>query len=99
MPGLTDLTAHVDLTSLALAAQAEGCEVAPHVSQAEALAALGISDLLESARTRAGGDLAGYASARRAVETLMDPGGLGRIRVLVAAKDAPLTLRCLSPAR
>jgi SAM-dependent MidA family methyltransferase len=66
------------------------------VSQAEALAALGIGELLEAARTRAGSDLAGYASARRAVEVLMDPGGLGRIRVLVAARNAPLTLRCLS---
>jgi SAM-dependent MidA family methyltransferase len=97
LPGLTDLTAHVDLTSLAQAAQDAGCEVAPHVSQAEALAALGIGEVLEAARERAGADLAAYAAARRAVETLLDPAGLGRIRVLVAAKGAPLSLLCLAP--
>jgi SAM-dependent MidA family methyltransferase len=96
-PGLTDLTAHVDLTSLGAAAEAAGCEVAPHVSQAEALAALGIGEMLDAARERAGRDLAAYASARRAVETLLDPAGLGRIRVFVAAKQAPLALRCLTP--
>ncbi len=97
LPGLTDLTAHVDLTALAAAAVSAGCEVAPHVSQAEALTALGIGDALEAARARAAEDLGAYASARRAAETLLDPAGLGRIRVLVAAKGAPLDLRCLAP--
>lgn len=97
LPGLTDLTAHVDLTALAAAATDAGYEVAPHVSQAEALSALGIGDALEAARARAAEDLGAYASARRAAETLLDPAGLGRIRVLVAAKGAPLDLRCLVP--
>lgn len=97
LPGLTDLTAHVDLTALANAATSAGCEVAAHVSQAEALAALGIGDALEAARARAAEDVGAYASARRAVETLLEPAGLGRIRVLVAVKDAPLDLRCLQP--
>lgn len=43
-----------------------------------------------------GEDLAQFASARRAVDTLLDPAGLGRIRVLAQAKGAPLEeLRCL----
>ena len=95
-PGLTDLTAHVDFTTLARAAEAAGCTVAPHVSQAEALVALGIGENLEAARARAATDLAAYANARRAAETLLDSTGLGRIRVLVAAKGAPLDLSCLA---
>ena len=94
MPGLTDLTAHVDFTSLAVAAA--GFEAAPLVSQAEALVALGIGEALHAARDRAAEDLAGFANARRQVETLLDPAGLGRIKVLVQAKDADLNgLRCL----
>jgi SAM-dependent MidA family methyltransferase len=94
LPGLTDLTAHVDLTSLAAAARAEGFEAAPPTSQAEALIAFGIGEALEAARAAA--DFGGFAAARRAVETLLDPTGLGRIRVLALARSAPLDgLRCL----
>ena len=95
-PGLLDLTAHVDLASLAAAAN--GFSAAPHVSQAEALVALGIGEARDAARERAGRDFARFASERRAAETLLDPSGLGRIRVLVQAKDATLEgLRCLRP--
>jgi SAM-dependent MidA family methyltransferase len=95
-PGLLDLTAHVDFTSLAAAAQ--GFESAVTVSQAEALTALGIGEALGASRERAGEDLARFAADRRAVETLLDPAGLGRIRVLVQARDAPLDgVHCLRP--
>ena len=95
-PGLTDLTAHVDFTTLADAA--EGCETAPLVSQAEALIALGIGEQLAAARDEAASDLGAFARARSAVDTLLEPAGLGRIRVLVQAKQAPLEgLRCLQP--
>ncbi|MYB41532.1 MAG: SAM-dependent methyltransferase [Chloroflexi bacterium] len=95
-PGLTDLTAHVDLTSLAAAAAAAGFDSAPSVSQSEALIALGIGEQLESARERASGDLAAYTTARRAADTLLDPAGLGRVRVLVQAKGvSPDGLLCL----
>lgn len=95
-PGLTDLTYHVDLTSLAAAAVEAGFVSAPPVSQAEALVSLGIGEALEASRQRMGEDLAQFASARRAVDTLLDPAGLGRIRVLAQAKGAPLEeLRCL----
>ena len=98
LPGETDLTAHVDLTSLAAAAAAEGFEAAPTTSQTEALIALGIGEQLEAARAAATDDLAAFAAARRAAETLLEPAGLGRIRVLAQAKDAPLDgLCCLRP--
>ncbi len=95
-PGLLDLTAHVDFTPLAAAA--EGFSPAPTVSQAEALVALGIGEALDAARARAGRDFAWLAADRRAAETLCDPDALGRIRVLVQAKGAPLEgLCCLRP--
>ena len=98
LPGATDLTAHVDLTSLAAAAAAEGFAAASTVSQAEALIALGIGEQLEAARAVVGDDLAGFAAARRAADTLLEPAGLGRIRVLAQAKGAPFEgLRCLRP--
>jgi SAM-dependent MidA family methyltransferase len=96
LPGLTDLTAHVDLTSLGAAAKGAGFEVAHPTSQAEALVALGIGEALEVARARAEVDFGAFAAARRATETLLDPTGLGRIRVLAMAKGAPLDgLQCL----
>lgn len=96
LPGLTDLTYHVDFTSLAAAA--EGWETAPTVSQAEALTALGLADALRVAAGRATDDVARFAAERRAAEVLTDPAGLGRIRVLALARGAPLGgLRCLTP--
>jgi SAM-dependent MidA family methyltransferase len=95
-PGLLDLTAHIDLTSLATAA--DGFASAPPVAQAEALTALDIGDALTAARERASEDVARFATDRRAAETLLDPTELGRIRVLVQAKGATLDgLLCLQP--
>ncbi len=95
-PGLLDLTYHVDLTSLATAAEGDGWERAATVSQAEALTALGIGDAMQAATARAGRDALRFASDRRAAQTLLDPTELGRIRVLVQARGASLDgLRCL----
>ena len=96
-PGLADLTAHVDLGALARAFADEGLAVAPAVTQAEALLALGIGEEVAAARTRLSGDVAAFARLRRAAEVLVDPAGLGRVRALVAARQAPLaSLRCLN---
>jgi SAM-dependent MidA family methyltransferase len=95
-PGLVDLTYHVDFTSLA--AGAEGWSAAATTSQAEALTALGIADALRVAGERAAEDVGRYAADRRAAETLVDPTGLGRIRVLALARNTELEgLRCLAP--
>jgi SAM-dependent MidA family methyltransferase len=94
LPGLTDLTAHVDLGALSRALAEEGLEVAPSVTQAEALVALGLGEALDAARERMSADVAAYARERRAAETLVEPTGLGRVRVLVAARGAPLEGLC-----
>lgn len=97
-PGLTDLTYHVDFTTLTEAAAAEGFVAAPLTSQAEALTVLGLADALRAAGERGHVDVQRYAAERRAAETLTDMSGLGRIKVLAMAKGAPLDgLRCLRP--
>jgi SAM-dependent MidA family methyltransferase len=96
-PGLTDLTYHVDFTSLAAAA-GKGWQAAPLTSQAEALTVLGLAEAVQVASARSHEDVQRYAAERRAAETLTDMSGLGRIKVLTMAKDAPLDgLRCLQP--
>jgi len=95
-PGLLDLTAHVDFTSLAAAATSAGFEAAPTVSQAEALTVLGLPEAMQAAEARAHEDVARFAAERNAASTLIDLEGLGRIRVLALAKGAALDgLRCL----
>ncbi|MCC6236637.1 MAG: SAM-dependent methyltransferase [Dehalococcoidia bacterium] len=95
-PGLTDLTAHVDFTSLASAGARAGLEAAPLTTQARALVALGLGEAVEAARARMAEDFGAYAVARRAADTLIEPAGRGRIRVLAMAGGAPLEgLRCL----
>ena len=89
-PGLLDLTAHVDFTSLANALRASGFEVAPTVSQAEALTVLGLPEAMQAAEARGHEDIARYAQERRAAATLTNLEGLGRIRVLATSNDALL---------
>ncbi len=97
-PGRTDITYHVDLTSLATAALAsgEGWRAAPPTSQAEALTVLGLPDALRAAESRAAENALRFLTDRRDAATLTDPTGLGRIRVLALARGADLEgLACL----
>ena len=97
-PGRTDITYHVDLTSLAAAAleSGDGWQAAPSTSQAEALTVLGLPDALRAAESRAAEDALRFLTDRRAAETLTDPTALGRIRVLALARHASLDgLACL----
>ncbi len=83
--GRQDMTSHVDFTSLVQTGQEEGLELVGITSQSRFLAALGISAGLEP---RAEGELSleEYYARRRAVTELVDPAGLGRIKVLIQAK-------------
>lgn len=80
--GEQDLTAHVNFSELAAAAEDEGWQAARPVSQAEFLGELGIHALVEASRA----DLQQYFVRRRAVQQLTDAGGLGRVRVLAATR-------------
>ena len=81
--GRQDITSHVDFTSVRRAAEAAGLTTIGMVSQSMFLANLGISEALGSP----GAEIEEHFARRRAVMELLDPGGLGRIKVLVQAKN------------
>ena len=70
-PGEQDITAHIDLDQVREAASAAGLTPSPEIAQADWLELL-------APRILPAGDLA----ARRALEQLRDPEGLGRIAVM-----------------
>ena len=86
-PGRQDITAHVDIDQLNEAAQKAGLSALPAISQAEWLHNLGAAVM--PAVADAGADTNQYLSARRAVDTLTDPGGLGRIAVMGFTRGSP----------
>ena len=90
-PGEQDITAHIDIDQVNEAAQDAGLTALPTLTQAEWLHNLGAAVL--PAVADAGIDASRYLSARRAVETLTDPGGLGRIAVMgfTRGSNDPLT--------
>ena len=83
--GKQDMTSHVDFTSLLRAGQAGGLEVAGFTTQAHFLANLGIGAGVDAAKESREA-LEEYYARRRAVQELIDPSGLGRIRVLAQRK-------------
>jgi len=87
-PGEQDLTAHVDFTAVARAAEGSGMRVAGLTSQARFLLALGALESLE------GSDVAG----REALKEMVLPDRMGGVfRVLMLVKgELPATLRGLS---
>ena len=102
--GKQDMTAHVDFTSLVEEGRRHGLEPLGITTQSRFLAALGIGEALS--RTPPAGapvrpdvelSLEEYYARRHAVGELLDPAGLGRIRVLVQAKGVgPCRLRGLA---
>jgi len=79
-PGEQDITAHVDIDQIRDAALRAGLTALPTLSQAEWLHHLGAAVL--PAVADANMDTNRYLAARRAMETLTDPAGLGRIAVM-----------------
>ncbi|HEY7294786.1 MAG TPA: SAM-dependent methyltransferase [Dehalococcoidia bacterium] len=83
--GYQDLTAHVDFTSLCREGETAGLKPLGFTSQQRFLASLGIEGALRGGP--AGGDgLEEYLARRRAVADLLNPEGLGRIRVFAQGK-------------
>lgn len=83
--GRQDISSHVDFTSLQRAAEEASLTTLGMVSQAQFLTNLGIVDAL-SPPNEGDPNLEEYYTRRRAVTELLDPAGLGRIRVLVQGK-------------
>ncbi|HEV2128066.1 MAG TPA: SAM-dependent methyltransferase [Thermomicrobiales bacterium] len=88
--GEQDLTVHVDFTRITDAAEAMEIAATPVVSQGDFLSRLEMGQLLVGLQGDPEIDMLGYHRAQAAVFRLIDPGGLGRFRVVGLAKNAPL---------
>jgi SAM-dependent MidA family methyltransferase len=88
LPGLQDITAHVDFTAMALAAQDNGAEVLGYMNQAAFLLGAGIGELL--LRTSPD-EPARYLPQSNAVQKLLSPAEMGELfKVLIVGKDVAL---------
>jgi len=88
LPGLQDITAHVDFTAMALAAQDSGLDVLAYMSQAGFLLASGIADLLLAQDPA---DHARYLPQANAVQKLLSPAEMGELfKVLVVGRGVTL---------
>ena len=83
--GRQDMTSHVDFTSVRRAGETAGLTTLGVTSQSEFLERLGIMEALSPPQPGKT-DMEEYMARRGAVMELLDPAGLGRIRVLVQAK-------------
>jgi SAM-dependent MidA family methyltransferase len=81
-PGDQDLTAHVDFTRLTRIAEEEGMRIEGLTTQADFLERVGLGELLVAMQTQQGMTPDVYYRAQAAVYRLIDPGGMGRFRVL-----------------
>jgi SAM-dependent MidA family methyltransferase len=88
LPGLQDITAHVDFTAMAVAAVESGLELLGYASQAGFLLAAGLGEIL----MRTSPDDAGaYLRQANAVQKLTSPAEMGELfKVLVVGKGAVL---------
>jgi SAM-dependent MidA family methyltransferase len=88
LPGLQDITAHVDFTAMALAAQDAGLEVLGYTGQAQFLLAAGIGDLLLETDPA---DALKYLPQSRAVQKLVSPAEMGELfKVLAVGRGVAL---------
>lgn len=90
LPGLQDITAHVDFSALARAAAEGGLEVLGYASQAPFLVNCGITDLLAEENPA---DLKRYLPAASAAQKLLSPSEMGELfKVLAVGRgvEAPL---------
>jgi SAM-dependent MidA family methyltransferase len=80
--GRQDLTAHVDVTAVERAATGAGLDHISTVTQAEFLSRLGAGELLVAEQSGPGTSLQAYLETRSALVRMIDPGAMGRFRVM-----------------
>ena len=95
--GRQDITSHVDFTTIRRSGEDAGLTTLGLTTQTEFLTSLGIGEALQPP-TGERPDMEEYFARRRAVTDLIDPGGLGRVKVLVQSKAAAGPLTGLSAA-
>jgi SAM-dependent MidA family methyltransferase len=97
LPGLQDITAHVDFTAMALAAQEAGADVLGYTSQAGFLIGVGVSELL--LRTDPS-DATRYLPQANALQKLLSPAEMGELfKVLTVGKGVELPAELLRADR
>lgn len=97
LPGLQDITAHVDFTAMALAAQEAGADVLGYTSQAGFLIGVGVGELL--LRTDPS-DAARYLPQANALQKLLSPAEMGELfKVLTIGKGVELPAELLRADR
>jgi SAM-dependent MidA family methyltransferase len=87
--GKQDITASVDFTTLRRAGEDAGLHTIAMTDQAQFLVRMGIAAGLEAVATGPAPQIEEYFARRNVVLDLIDPAKLGRIKVLLQAKDAP----------
>jgi SAM-dependent MidA family methyltransferase len=88
LPGLQDITAHVDFTTMALAAQEAGLPVLGYMSQAAFLLGAGIGELLLEYDPE---QAISYLPHSKAVQKLVSPAEMGELfKVLIVGQDVQL---------
>ena len=88
LPGLQDITSHVDFTAMALASQDAGLPVLAYMSQAAFLIGAGIGELLLENNPE---DALRFLPQSRAVQKLVSPAEMGELfKVLVVGQDVTL---------
>jgi SAM-dependent MidA family methyltransferase len=91
LPGLQDITAHVDFSALARAASAAGLEVLGYASQAQFLVNSGITELLELENPE---DPKRYLPAAAAAQKLLMPSEMGELfKVLAVGRGVESALK------
>jgi len=87
--GRQDLTAHVDVTAVERAASAAHLAHLGTTTQAEFLVGLGTQELLQAIQANPATSLEGYLAVRSGLMRLLDPGAMGRFRVMGFGRDWP----------
>ncbi len=90
LPGLQDITAHVDFSALARAAAEGGLEVLGFAGQAQFLVNCGVTELLEREDPQ---DVRRYLPAAAAAQKLLSPTEMGELfKVLAVGRGVPQPL-------
>ncbi|MCX7148885.1 MAG: SAM-dependent methyltransferase [Rhodocyclales bacterium] len=90
LPGLSDITSHVDFTAVAEAGFDAGLDVLGYTSQASFLINCGIGELLEPGVGAGGTAAAGELRARGAVNVLISPNEMGELfKVIALGRGVP----------
>jgi len=97
LPGLQDITAHVDFTAMAIAAVESGAELLGYTSQAGFLLAAGLGEMLMRTSPE---EPAAYLRQTNAIQKLTSPAEMGELfKVLVVGKGAVLPEVFVRPDR